>query len=68
MGSGKTSVGAIIAKALAKEFLDTDHEIEASTGVDISYVFDVEGEKGFRKREEKLVASITQKKKKILKN
>ncbi len=44
MGSGKTSVGVIIAKALAKEFLDTDHEIEASTGVDISYVFDVEGE------------------------
>ena len=66
MGSGKTSVGVIIAKALAKEFLDTDHEIEASTGVDISYVFDVEGERGFRKREEKLVASITQKKNIVL--
>ena len=66
MGSGKTSVGLIIAKTLAKEFLDTDHEIEASTGVDISYVFDVEGEKGFRKREEKLVASITQKKNIVL--
>jgi shikimate kinase len=66
MGSGKTSIGVIIAKTLAKEFVDTDQEIEASTGVDISYIFDVEGESGFRKREEKLVASITQKKNIVL--
>ena len=66
MGSGKTSVGKIIAKALAKEFHDTDQEIEANTGVDISYVFDVEGETGFRKREEKLVEVITQKKNIVL--
>jgi len=66
MGSGKTSVGAIVAKILAKEFHDTDQEIEASTGVDISYVFDVEGEMGFRKREEKLVTAITQKKNIVL--
>ena len=66
MGSGKTSVGKIVAKALAKEFHDTDQEIEANTGVDISYVFDVEGETGFRKREEKLVAIITQKKNIVL--
>ena len=62
MGSGKTTVGMIVAKELAKEFHDTDQEIEASTGVDISYIFDVEGEKGFRKREEKILAGITQKK------
>ena len=66
MGSGKTSVGKIVAKALAKEFHDTDQEIEANTGVDISYVFDVEGETGFRKREEKLVEAITQKKNIVL--
>ena len=66
MGSGKTSVGKIIAKTLAKEFHDTDQEIEANTGVDISYIFDVEGETGFRKREEKLVAVITQKKNIVL--
>lgn len=66
MGSGKTSVGAIVAKILAKEFHDTDQEIEAGTGVDISYVFDVEGEMGFRKREEKLVTAITQKKNIVL--
>ena len=62
MGSGKTTVGMIVAKELAKEFHDTDQEIEASTGVDISYIFDVEGEKGFRKREEKILAVITKKK------
>ena len=62
MGSGKTTVGMIVAKELAKEFHDTDQEIEASTGVDISYIFDVEGEKGFRTREEKILAGITQKK------
>ena len=66
MGSGKTSIGALIAKALAKEFVDTDQEIEASTGVDISYIFDVEGESGFRKREEALVASMTEKKNIVL--
>ena len=66
MGSGKTSVGKIVAKALVKEFHDTDQEIEANTGVDISYVFDVEGETGFRKREEKLVEVITQKKNIVL--
>ena len=66
MGSGKTSVGKIIAKTLAKKFVDTDQEIEANTGVDISYIFDVEGESGFRKREEKLVESITQKKNIVL--
>ena len=66
MGSGKTSVGKIVAKTLAKEFHDTDQEIEANTGVDISYVFDVEGETGFRKREEKLVEVITQKKNIVL--
>ena len=66
MGSGKTSVGKIVAKVLSKEFHDTDQEIEANTGVDISYVFDVEGEAGFRKREEKLVAIITQKKNIVL--
>jgi len=66
MGSGKTSVGKIVAKALAKEFHDTDQEIEVNTGVDISYVFDVEGETGFRKREEKIVEVITQKKNIVL--
>jgi shikimate kinase len=51
MGSGKTSVAKSLAKALNKSFLDTDLEITKKTGVDITYIFDLEGEEGFRKRE-----------------
>jgi len=60
MGSGKTSVGNLIANMLSKKFLDTDSEIESITGVDITYIFDIEGEAGFRKREEKVVEEATQ--------
>ena len=51
MGSGKTSVAKLLAKNLDKRFLDTDDEVMKKTGVDIPYIFDVEGEEGFRKRE-----------------
>jgi len=60
MGSGKTSVGKLVANMLSKKFLDTDSEIESITGVDITYIFDIEGEAGFRKREEKVVEEATQ--------
>ncbi len=60
MGSGKTSVGKLVANKLSKKFLDTDSEIESITGVDITYIFDIEGEAGFRKREEKVVEKATQ--------
>ena len=60
MGSGKTSVGKLVANKLSKKFLDTDSEIESITGVDITYIFDIEGEAGFRKREEKVVEEATQ--------
>jgi|TARA_B100002003_G_scaffold116765_1_gene107840 shikimate kinase len=60
MGSGKTSVGIIVANMLSKKFFDTDSEIESITGVNIAYIFDIEGELGFRKREEKVVAEVTQ--------
>ena len=51
MGSGKTTVGKKLASMLGKTFCDTDNEVELKTGVNISYIFDVEGEEGFRKRE-----------------
>jgi len=51
MGSGKTSVAKLLAKNLDKKFLDTDEEVIQKTGVDIAYIFDMEGEEGFRKRE-----------------
>ena len=51
MGSGKTTVGKIVANALLLGFHDTDNTIEEKTGVSIGWIFDIEGEAGFRKRE-----------------
>ena len=51
MGSGKSTIGNIIAKRLHREFRDSDHFIEKRTGVDIARIFDIEGEAGFRERE-----------------
>ena len=51
MGSGKSTIGNILAKKLHREFQDSDHFIEKRTGVDIGRIFDVEGENGFRDRE-----------------
>jgi shikimate kinase len=51
MGSGKSTIGHMMAKKLNREFQDSDHYIEHKTGVDIPRIFDVEGECGFRDRE-----------------
>lgn len=58
MGSGKTSIGRRLACALKRDFFDTDFEIVASTGVAIDYIFDVEGEEGFRKRETQMLKDL----------
>jgi shikimate kinase len=58
MGSGKTSVGKVLARLLDKEFIDSDHEIERVTGVRIPLIFEIEGEAGFRARERKMIAEI----------
>ena len=60
MGAGKTSVGRALAKYLGKAFFDTDQEIERATGVKIPIIFDIEGEAGFRVRESKVLAELTQ--------
>lgn len=51
MGSGKTTMGRILARHLDKVFVDSDEEIQLRTGVTIPHIFDVEGEPGFRQRE-----------------
>ena len=61
MGSGKTTVGKLLAKANALTFYDSDHEIERRTGVKIPLIFDLEGEAGFRKREAQVIAELTSK-------
>ena len=58
MGSGKSTVGKIIANELFLSFLDTDDEIEKCTGVTIDWIFDLEGEEGFRKRESAIFGDL----------
>lgn len=58
MGAGKTTVGKLLAKHLGKTFVDADHEIEARTGVKIPVIFEIEGEAGFRRREEAAIADL----------
>jgi shikimate kinase len=60
MGSGKTAVGRHLAKLLHMEFHDSDAEIELRTGVDIPFIFEKEGESGFREREREVIDSLTQ--------
>lgn len=60
MGAGKTTIGRFLANELNLEFVDSDKEIEKRTGVDISMIFDYEGEDGFRRREAEVLAQLTQ--------
>ncbi|RUO18732.1 shikimate kinase AroK [Aliidiomarina iranensis] len=60
MGAGKSTIGRQLAKSLHLEFFDSDTEIERRTGADISWVFELEGEEGFREREEKMISELTE--------
>lgn len=59
MGAGKTTIGKKLAEQCGLVFVDSDHEIEARTGVDIPFIFEKEGEDGFRKREQLVLESLT---------
>lgn len=59
MGAGKSTVGRHLAKSLGKEFVDCDHELEEHTGASISLIFEIEGEDGFRKREQKMLEELS---------
>jgi len=61
MGAGKSTIGRHLANSLNKEFYDSDRVIEERTGVDISTIFEIEGEEGFRDREEQIIAELCQK-------
>ncbi len=60
MGSGKTAVGRALARTLGLPFHDSDAEVERRTGVDIPFIFEKEGESGFRAREREAIEALTQ--------
>ena len=60
MGSGKTAVGRQLARDAGIEFFDADHEIEKRTGVEIAFIFEKEGEAGFRDRESEVIEALAQ--------
>jgi len=60
MGAGKSAVGRQLGRSMHLDFIDSDDEIENRTGVDISFIFEKEGEKGFRKREVKVIDELSQ--------
>jgi len=66
MGAGKTTIGRQIARVLDFDFFDSDKEIEERTGVSIPLIFELEGEQGFRKREQDVIAKLTQKSRIVL--
>jgi len=59
MGAGKSAVGRQLARMLHLSFVDSDDEIESRTGVDIPFIFEKEGEEGFRKREAKVIDDLS---------
>lgn len=60
MGAGKTTIGKLLADDLHLEFIDVDREIETRSGVDIPWIFDREGEAGFRIRESAALSELSQ--------
>ncbi len=59
MGAGKSTIGRLLSQELSLRFVDVDREIEDRAGANIPWIFDVEGEKGFRDRESTVVQELT---------
>ncbi|WP_076518346.1 shikimate kinase [Achromobacter sp. MFA1 R4] len=66
MGAGKTTIGRSLARALGRDFMDLDHELEARCGVRVPVIFEIEGEAGFRRRESAALEECTQRRNIIL--
>jgi len=60
MGAGKTTIGRVVAASLNLEFFDADQELERHTGADVTLIFDIEGESGFRRREQQMIKELSE--------
>ncbi len=59
MGAGKSTIGRLLAAELNLRFRDSDRVIEERTGADIPWIFDMEGEEGFRDRESAVLDELS---------
>lgn len=66
MGAGKSTIGRLLAQELKLEFVDSDRVIEERAGADIPWIFDVEGEAGFRQREANVIEQLTEQDNQVL--
>lgn len=66
MGSGKSAVGSWLARRLKRQFTDSDRYIEEQTGVEIAVIFEIEGEEGFRAREQRALERLCEKEHAVL--
>ena len=66
MGAGKSTAGRLLAQTMGREFYDSDDEIVKRTGASIPTIFEIEGEAGFREREQRMIAELCAKKSVIL--
>jgi len=60
MGAGKSTIGRLLAQKMGLPFLDVDREIEERSGVSVAWIFDKEGEDGFRQRETSLLKELSE--------
>lgn len=66
MGAGKTTIGKLLAQYFEYDFFDSDQDIERRTGASVSWIFDKEGEAGFRQRETRAIEQLTRKQHAVL--
>lgn len=62
LGAGKTAVGRYLSRKMNRTFFDTDHELVKRAGSDLNWIYDIEGEAGYRRREHKVIESLSHQK------
>ena len=60
LGAGKTAVGRYLSKKMNRPFFDTDHELVKRAGADLNWIYDIEGEPGYRRREKMVIETLSQ--------